>query len=210
MTTAAVDVVLFDLGGVLVDFGGVERMRELSGIESDDEVWRRWLTCRWVRSFERGDCSAEEFAAGVVSDWDLPITPDEFLHGFCNWIGGPLAGSDELVSAVQSIVPVGCLSNTNALHWERHFSQWSLLHAFDHCFLSFELGMLKPDREVFDRVAEILAVPPSRILFLDDNELNVDGATAAGYQARHVRGVTEAERALRNVGVLGSSTAAGG
>ena len=61
------------------------------------------------------------------SDWDLPITPDEFLDGFGNWLGGPLAGSDELVSAVRSRVPVGCLSNTNSLHWERHFSQWPLL-----------------------------------------------------------------------------------
>ena len=93
------------------------------------------------------------------SDWDLPITPDEFLDGFGNWLGGPLAGSDELVGAVRSLVPVGCLSNTNSLHWDQHFSQWPLLDTFDHRFLSFELGMLKPDREVFDRVAELLAVP---------------------------------------------------
>ncbi len=200
--TMAVDIILFDLGGVLVDFGGVGPMRELSGIESDDELWRRWLTCRWVRSFERGGCSAEEFAAGVVGDWDLPITPDEFLDGFSTWLGGPLAGSDELVGAVRSLVPVGCLSNTNSLHWDQHFSQWPLLDMFDRRFLSFELGMLKPDREVFDRVAELLAVPTNRILFLDDNELNVEGATAAGFRARHVRGVAEAEDALRAAGVL--------
>src|SRR5260221_3446261 len=102
--TGAIEVVLFDLGGVLVDFGGVGPMRELSGIESDDELWRRWLTCRWVRSFERGGCSAEDFAAGVVSDWNLPITPDEFLEGFGNWLCGPLQGSDELVSAVRALV----------------------------------------------------------------------------------------------------------
>ena len=155
-----------------------------------------------MRSFECGDCSAEDFAAGIVSDWNLPITPEQFLEGFGNWLGGPLAGSDELVSVVSTKLPVGCLSNTNSLHWERHFSQWPLLHAFDHRFLSFELGVLKPDREVFDRVAELLALPADRILFLDDNELNVDGATAAGFQAHHVRGVAEAERALRDEGLL--------
>ena len=52
-TTSGIDVVLFDLGGVLVDFGGVEAMKELSGITDDDELWHRWLTCRWVREFER-------------------------------------------------------------------------------------------------------------------------------------------------------------
>ena len=52
--SAPFDVVLFDLGGVLVDFGGVQAMKELSGITDDDELWHRWLTCRWVREFERG------------------------------------------------------------------------------------------------------------------------------------------------------------
>ena len=177
--TMAVDIVLFDLGGVLVDFGGVGPMRELSGIESDDELWRRWLTCRWVRSFERGGCSAEEFAAGVVSDWDLPIAPDEFLDGFGNWLGGPLVGSDELVGAVRSIVPVGCLSNTNSctgISTSRsgHCSTTSTTASFRSS------SACSSPTASFDRVAELLAVPANRILFLDDNELNVDGATAAG------------------------------
>ena len=202
MTSAAFDVVLFDLGGVLIDFGGVAPMRALSGIESDDELWHRWLTCRWVRSFERGDCTAQDFATGVVSDWLLPVTPEWFLDSFGNWLGGPLAGADELVSAVRATMPVGCLSNTNSLHWEHHFARWPLLDGFDYRFLSFELGLLKPDREVFDRVAELLPTPPSRVLFLDDNSLNVDGAAAAGFAAMHVRGVTEARHALSAAGIL--------
>src|SRR3954467_10690873 len=117
----SIDIVLFDLGGVLIDFGGVAPMRELSGIESDDELWRRWLTCRWVRSFERGDCTPDEFAAGVVSDWKLPIDADEYLDSFTNWLGGPIDGADELVQATRAAVTVGCLSNTNLLHWQHHF-----------------------------------------------------------------------------------------
>ena len=35
----------------------VPERKELAGIASDDEIWRRWLTCEWVRSFERGHCS---------------------------------------------------------------------------------------------------------------------------------------------------------
>ena len=199
---AGIDVVLFDLGGVLIDFGGVAPMRELSGIESDDELWRRWLTCRWVRSFERGDCTPEEFAAGVVSDWELPIDADEYLDSFANWLGGPIDGAEEVVGATRAVVPVGCLSNTNALHWDHHFARWPLLDGFDYRFLSFELGLLKPDRELFERVAELLPYPTPRILFLDDNTLNVDGAEAAGFTAVQVRGVAEAEAALVAAGVL--------
>ena len=84
----AIDVVLFDLGGVLVDFGGVEAMKRLSAIDDDDELWRRWLGCPWVRAFERGDCSPDEFARGVVDDWSLPLSAREFLDEFQSWIGG--------------------------------------------------------------------------------------------------------------------------
>lgn len=202
MTGQAIDIVLFDLGGVLIELGGVESMRELSGIESDDELWRRWLGCPWVRSYERGECSADEFASGVVDDWGLTVEPATFLAAFAAWPLGPLPGAESLVARVRRSVPVGCLSNTNSLHWDDHFGDWPILSGFDYRFLSFELGLLKPDREVFDHVAELLPAPPERILFLDDNQLNVDGARDAGFAATHVRGVVESERALIDAGVF--------
>jgi putative hydrolase of the HAD superfamily len=202
MGAGAFDVVLFDLGGVLIDFAGVAPMKELTGIEHDDELWRRWLMCRWVRSFERGDCSADEFAAGMVDDWDLPLEPAAFLAEFRSWPGGPLPGADALVARVRETMPAGCLSNTNSLHWDDHFARWPILDGFDFRFLSFELGIVKPDRELFDRVAELVAAPAGRVLFLDDNALNVEGAIAAGFVAVQVRGVGEAEQALVDSGVL--------
>ncbi len=87
-----IDFVLFDLGGVLIDPGGVGPMRELSGLRSEDEVWARWLSCRWVRSFEAGRCSPEEFAAGLVDDWELELEPAAFLDEFARWPGPPYAG----------------------------------------------------------------------------------------------------------------------
>lgn len=191
-----IDVVLFDLGGVLVDVGGVGPMRKLSNVDSDEELWRRWLTCPWVRRFERGHCSAEDFAAGVVAEWDLAVTPEAFLDAFGSWLRGPLPGAAELVSALRRSVTTGCLSNTNAVHWELHFSQWAIVDAFDFRFLSFELGMVKPDRELFDRVAAHLSVSKGRVLFLDDNTLNIEGAADAGFIALQVRGVEETRNAL--------------
>jgi FMN phosphatase YigB (HAD superfamily) len=197
-----IEIVLFDLGGVLIDFGGVDPMKALAGIESDDELWQRWLTCRWVRSFERGECSAEHFAAGVVDDWELPIEPTAFLTAFESWPGGVLPGADELLERVQRTTPAGCLSNTNSLHWEHNFGRWPLLDAFDYRFLSFELGVLKPDLDLFERVAELLPSPAAKVLFIDDNLLNVEGAITAGFQAAHARGVAEAEHALVAAGVV--------
>ncbi len=177
-------------------------MKQLSGITDDDELWRRWLTCRWVRAFERGGCSAEEFAAGVVGDWELPITPEAYLETVAGWVGGPLPGAGALISDVRAVVTAGCLSNTNALHWDRHFSRWPEIHALDPRFLSYELGAVKPDRELFDRVAARLGCSRERILFLDDNMVNVEGATEAGYQSHRAQGVDEARAVLVRLGVL--------
>ena len=202
MDGAEIELVLFDLGGVLVEFGGVDPMMELSGIDDDEELWRRWLTCRWVREYERGRCDANAFAAGVVEDWKLTIAPAEFLESFAGWAAGVWPGAEVLVAEVRARVPTGCLSNTNALHWDRNFARWPILGAFDYSFLSHELGALKPDREVYERVAAQLPVARDRVLFLDDNALNVDGAIEAGFRATRVRGVDEARAALVDASVL--------
>lgn len=203
MTAADIDVVLFDLGGVLIDVRGVGTMRALAAMDDDDELWRRWLTCPWVRRFESGGCSAEEFAAGIIDEWKLAIEPTGFLESFATWPEAAYPGAEELVRAVRATARVGCLSNTNVLHWQRQFSVSPVVRALDHVFLSFELGMVKPDVETFEHVAGCLGVAPARVLFLDDNVLNVDAATAAGFVAAHVRGVEGARRALAHAGVLG-------
>jgi FMN phosphatase YigB (HAD superfamily) len=200
---SSIDIVLFDLGGVLIDLGGVGPMKALASIETDEEMWRRWLSCRWVRTFERGECSADEFAAGVVDDWELAIEPAAFLEAFLVWPGRTFEGADALVAEVKAQVPTGCLSNTNSLHWEHNFVRWPILDAFDYRFLSFELGIVKPDREIFDHIAELLPAPRDRVLFLDDNIINVDGAIEAGFLARHALGVDGARVALTEAGVVG-------
>jgi putative hydrolase of the HAD superfamily len=202
-----VDLVLFDLGGVLIEVAGVRAMQELTGIGSEEELWRRWLTCRWVRRFESGRCSETEFAAGVVADWQLDLTASAFLAAFQDWPTGPLPGAAELVAQTRASVTTGCFSNTNTLHWHEHIASWPLASLFDHRFLSFELGQLKPDVAAFAQVAGLLEVPAGRVLFLDDNALNVAGAAAAGFQATRASGVGEARQRLAEAGVL--SAAAG-
>ena len=61
---------------------------------------------------------------------------------------------------------------------------------------------MKPDAEAFTYVADGLSLPPDRVLLLDDNQANVDGARAAGLRAERAVGVDEARRALEDVGIL--------
>ncbi len=202
MTGTRTELVLFDLGGVLIEPGGVAPMRELSGIGSDEALWARWLSCRWVRRFEAGGCTPEEFAAGVVDDWELDLEPAAFLREFGGWPEPPYEGALELVAAVQATVPAGFLSNMNSYQWGANYEAIPLTEAFAYRFLSFELGLVKPDVAVFDAVAAHLPVARDRVLFLDDNAVNVEAAEGAGFEARHVRGVDGARAALVAAGVL--------
>jgi putative hydrolase of the HAD superfamily len=202
--TDPVEIVLFDLGGVLLEVGGVAPMRELSGIETDEELWTKWLGCRWVKQLEAGQCTPDEFAAGVVADWELPVAPAEFLATFGAWVNQPFPGATELVADAADVARIGCLSNTNAFQWDAHFGALPLIGAFEFRFLSFELGLVKPDPAIFEAVATALPASPDRVLFLDDNAVNVDAAAAYGFRARHVRGVGSARQALVDSGVLGA------
>ena len=62
----------------------------------------------------------------------------------------------------------------NGLDWQRIFRKE---------FLSCRMKMLKPSREIFDAAAAEIGLPPEQILFIDDSEVNVEGARAAGWKA---------------------------
>jgi putative hydrolase of the HAD superfamily len=192
----SVEAVVFDLGGVLAEFNGVATMRELARIESDEELWRRWLGCEWVRRFERGQCTPEAFADGMVGEWQLPMTGAEFLATFGDWVQHPYDGAEELVAETSERVCVAMLSNMNAVHWDAAVSGWPLIKHFDHVFTSFQLGLIKPDAEVFHHVVDALGIEADQVFFVDDNQINVDGAMAAGLRAEVVRGVAEARAAV--------------
>jgi FMN phosphatase YigB (HAD superfamily) len=196
------ELVLFDLGGVLIELSGVATMADLSGVDDERELWRRWLDCRWVRAFEAGRCSAEEFSRGVVDDWALPVSPAEFLDVFASWPVGPLDGAELLVRQTARQVPIGCLSNTNEVHWDGNAEHWPIVAEFGHRFVSHHMGRVKPDAEVFTWVADAVGVAPERVLFLDDVEVNVEGARAAGFRAERVVGVGSARKALEEHRIL--------
>jgi FMN phosphatase YigB (HAD superfamily) len=198
-----IEIVLFDIGGVLARFAGLEVLRELTGAASELDVSARWLMSPWVRRFESGGCTDEEFSAGIVTEWELPYTAEEFLAIFPTWLDPPFAGGEQLLADTSRHLGVGCLSNTNSLQWRGMISHWPHAKYFEHRFLSFELGAVKPDAAIYERVIERLPVAPAKVLFLDDVALNVEGARAAGLRSEQTVGVAEARAALERHGLLG-------
>jgi putative hydrolase of the HAD superfamily len=186
---------------VLIEMGGVASLQEMAGSVGSEHVWHRWLTSPWVRSFETGDCSPAEFSVGFVAEWDLEIEPDRFLEIYRSWPIGPYPGTAEVLTEVQQRVQIGCLSNTNALHWSDQIKHWPFLELFDFRFLSFELGLVKPDAAIFRAAADRLPCRPERVLYLDDVALNSDAARSFGFRSERVQGLDEATRVLREFGI---------
>jgi putative hydrolase of the HAD superfamily len=199
---AAFDVILFDLGGVLIELAGVETMLAWSpGADGAEGLWRRWLASPAVRRYERGLSTRDEFAAEMVDEFALPVSAATFIAAFEHWPRAVLPGAPELLSALRQRHRLASVSNTNELHWRRFVELWGVDGHFDANFPSYQVGRLKPDADYFTHVLEELGVAPARTLFLDDNAVNVAGAAAVGIHARRVVGVAGARSALREIGV---------
>lgn len=196
----AISVVLFDMGGVLVQLGS---LHELLGSGIDEEhFWPLWLSSPAVRRFERGDCSPEEFADGAVDDLDLDLSAEAFLANFARFPRGLFPGAAELVTELSASVEIGLLSNTNQLHWETQPDAEILKRMVTRPYLSYRLGEVKPDEALFRLVLDDLDRPAAEVLFLDDNQLNVDGARRVGIAAETVKGPGQARDVLGRYGLV--------
>lgn len=199
----SLQVILFDAGGVLIELQGVEAMLALLQHRvTVDELWRLWLTSPAVRAFERGQIDADAFARELIAELQLEIEPASFLDAFIRWPVGLYPGALELVRRIPPRYRRAVLSNSNALHWPRALDEMGLRGAFDAHFASHLTGKIKPDHEAFQHAIDALECRAEQVLFLDDNRINVEAAIELGMQARLVRGVLEAERALIEFSVL--------
>ncbi len=204
MAPHAYRVILFDLGGVLVDVESVAALQRLLGRAlPEEELGRLWLTASsWVSLFESGRCTSEVFAAGIVDEWRLAVTADAFLDDFQRWPKRLWPGVQELLAALAPRFTLACLSNTNAVHWPYVRDVLGLSGLLHRYYLSHEIGHLKPSHAVFEHVLADLGCPPQQVLFLDDNQLNVDAAQAVGLQAYRAVGIEEVHTVLRSLGLL--------
>ena len=196
-------MILFDVGGVLVELTGVDQMMAWTGNRhSVEELWRLWLESPTVRDFESGRIETIPFSQRLVEEFELSATPEAVIASFDGWIDGPYPEVVPLLDALRGRYRLGTLSNTNARHWPRFIEEMGMGALFDCHFPSHETGKLKPDRECFDNVVQKLAIAGDGILFLDDNEVNVLAARGVGLRAEQVVGAIEAAERLEKMGLL--------
>jgi putative hydrolase of the HAD superfamily len=198
-------LLLFDLGGVLVDYDPIGPLTRLLP-ERDDhsDIVNRWGDREALRRLETGQCAPHEFAAAVIAEFGLRLSHEEFLADFVLWDRGPLPGAVELLRALRGKVRLACLSNNNSVHWGRLCDVFGIHREFDAAYLSHEIGVMKPDRRAYEYVLARERVAPSDTVFFDDNADNVAAAGALGIAAYRCIGIDAVRRRLAalNLGAL--------
>lgn len=198
-------VVLFDLGNVLVDLGDVSEMHAMLNTQGEEsDVWLKWLRSPTVAAFDSGKITFDQFADGLLKEVGSSIDKEVFKASFKAWPRGLFAGALELVESVSPEYHRAILSNTNAAHWPRLMDEMALAGKFHSYYASHMVGYVKPDAAIYQYVIQSLQVAPEQILFIDDNQVNIDTAIALGMKAFRVKGIEEARLVLNKHGVLSS------
>ncbi len=199
----SIETVLFDLGGVLVELGGMGIMMEWTGGHwTEGQLWRKWLLSGAGRAFESGTIGPEEFARRMIEEFSLPIGPETYLDVFARWVVRAVPGAHELLDQLAGRCVRACLSNTNVLHWSRMADDMGLGARFEHAFPSHLTGRVKPDADAFLGALRVLRAEPERVLFFDDSPVNIEAAQALGISARLTRSLDDVRQALTEAQLL--------
>jgi putative hydrolase of the HAD superfamily len=202
MRAAEHEVLLFDLGDVLWDVGGPEPLGQISrGSISPEQAQDYWNNSEWLRRIDTGRCTIHELAAGVLDDLKLQAQPEEFIRHIAALNRGLMRGALSLLESLKNRYLLGCFSNNNEFHWGQLCEEADLESIFQRRYLSFQIGLRKPDPASFEYVLADLAVSPARILYFDDREDCVAAGRRIGWDARQARGVDEVRRILASLGI---------
>lgn len=202
-STADVVTVVFDLGGVLVDWDPRHLYRQLI----DDEAEMEWFlaevcTQEWHRQHDIGRPFSEsipELAARhprhreLIEAWGERF--DEMFEG----------DLPETVAVLEDVValgePVYGLTNWSADRWPAAVERFEFIGWFEGVVVSGHVGVAKPDRAIYDLLVERYGLDRERTVFVDDWDRNVEGARAAGLQALEFSSADRLRADLRDLGL---------
>ena len=198
--------IFFDLGNVLLYFSyhrATRQMAEVAGI-SAERVWEIIFGSDLELRYERGDISTEQFydefcqSAGVQPDCAALLEAGADIFEL-NVSMAPLIASLKGVG-----YRLGILSNTQESHWNliRDGRYGLIRYSFESHVLSYQVGALKPEPQIYAAAIEQAGVAADEIFFIDDRPENVAGARAAGLDAVRFVSARQLADDLRSRGVM--------
>jgi len=194
-------VLLFDLGGVIVRWVGLEELGRISGL-SRDEVGIRFAMSPIFQAYEIGQCHDDVFAEAFITDFNLDISLTEAKALWNSWVQESYMGTKDMLIKLRQTYIIACLSNTNALHWGHLPTHIQIDDYFDHSYASHLINAAKPNPESYRIPIEDIGVSPSDIWFFDDTMINIEAAKSAGMKAFHVDRKVGVIPTLQELGLL--------
>lgn len=181
--------VIFDFGNVIINidlnltyeafgklcFKSPEKIRQ---IFDENDIFKR---------YELGLFEDDEFREIVRQSIGFPLNDAEIDQAWNALLLDVPLERIEMLRALREKVPVYLLSNTSSIHiqaCEKYFQKdlgiSGLNELFTRSFLSYEMGLWKPDPEIYLKVLDEIGLKPEEVLFLDDNPHNVESAAELG------------------------------
>ncbi len=199
------DVILFDVGGVLLTNGWDhgERAAVLGQFQLDPAAFEaRHLAL--YREWEQGAIPLKAYLDATVFHEPRDFSREEFFARMLAQSkllpNGALGILRELAASKQCLL--GALNNEARETNEYRFKSFGLREQFQVALSSCYLGLSKPEPAIYMRALEILGRQAERVLFIDDRAENVAGAEAAGMKAVRFEGAETLRWKLEILGVL--------
>ncbi len=190
MTRSPIEVILFDLGNVILPFNHYQIAEKLSRVSQRKEFQDPQKIFFYLFDFEKG--SINDYEVGKVSSIQffkslkkyltLTLSFEEFTP-IWNDIFWEDSEVSEIIRTLRGRKRLGLISNTNSLHFDYILSKFPVIRIFDKWILSHEVGFKKPAIEIFQIAAEWASVKPEKILFIDDTKRHVEVAISLGMQS---------------------------
>jgi 2-haloacid dehalogenase len=196
--------VVFDLGGVLIDWNPRHLYRQMF---SEEAAMERFLnevtTAAWNLEQDRGRSFADGIAELVRDHSGHADLIEAYWHRWPEMLGEPLPGTVEILAALRATgVRLLALSNWSAETFPIGAARYPFLAWFEAIVVSGEVGLVKPDPALFRLMIDRHGIEPASTVFIDDSSANVQAAAALGFTAIPFTGALELRRDLARVGLL--------
>jgi len=183
--------VIFDFGNVIINIDIPRTFQAFSNLTGKKQAAIEKLITegQLFRRYESGQFTDIEFREIVRQTVGFPLSDLEVDKAWNALLLDIPKERIELLKEIRKKYPIYLLSNTNNIHIEasnnylkKTFGFKHLDELFDQLFLSYEIGMWKPDTEIYHYVLDSLNLRPHEVLFLDDNQKNIESAKGLGMQ----------------------------
>lgn len=144
--------------------------------------------------FSRGKLCAYDYYEHFIKRYELTINYDEFCWAWNQFFIGEMDGIESLLQSLSQKHQLCVLSNLNIIHCNFSRDKYhGIFRYFSKIYYSFELGLRKPEADIFLTTISLLKNPSDRIMLVDDKPKNVETARTLGMCAIHYRDVRSLE-----------------